>query len=302
MKHPVAGSGQDKEAAARAGTIAGLVDVIICTLAAILANSSVLLADALKTLLEFIAVLLAWLAVRRVNRGANQHFDYGIGKLENLSGLFVGMLMVLCLLLILGNAVRNFLAPAHLTGIGVWIGVADQIIFLGVNSFLYWRSRCAAESTNSPIMAAQTGLLLTRGIANAFILTALALSLALSRYHWALYIDPCASVLVGISILLAAFGTFSSSVYDLLDRTLEEEHQIVILRELATHFDEYEVLHGIRSRRAGSRVYVELFLEFPPQKAVGEVQQVINRITGNLQQKIHNSHVTVSLVDHELPD
>jgi cation diffusion facilitator family transporter len=298
MNPSVAGSGQDKEAAARAGVIAGLVDVLICTAAVILANSAVLLADALKTFLEFIAVLLAWLAVRRINRGGNQNFDYGIGKLENLSGLFVGILMVLCLLIILGNAIRNLLAPAHLTGIGVWIGVADQIIFLGINSVLYWRSRRAAESANSPILAAQTRLLLTRGIANAFILAALVLSMALSRFPWALYIDPISSVLVGLSILAAAFGTFSSSIYDLLDRTLEEEHQIVILRELAAHFDDYEALHGIRSRRAGSQVYVELFLEFAPQKPVGEVQQVINRITAGLQQKIRNSRVTVALVDH----
>lgn len=298
MNHSVASSGQDKEAAARAGVIAGLLDVIICTAAVILANSSVLLADALKTLLEFIAVLLAWLAIRRISRGANQNFDYGIGKLENLSGLFVGILMVLCLLLILGNAIRNLLAPSHLAGIGVWIGVADQIVFLGVNAFLYWRSRRAAGSANSPIMAAQMRLLLTRGIANAFILTALALSMALAHYPWALYIDPVASVLVGLSILAAAFGTFSSSIYDLLDRTLEEEHQIVILRELATHFDDYEALRGVRSRRAGSQVYIEIFLEFAPQKPVGEVQQVINRISASLQQEIHHSHVTVALVDH----
>ena len=298
MTHPVAGTGNDKEAAARAGVIAGLLDVLVCVFAVCAANSSVLLADALKTLLEFVAVLLAWFAIRRINRGANQNFDYGIGKLENLSGLFVAILMVLCLLLILANAIRSFLHPAHLTGIGIWVGVGDQVVFLGVNAFLYWRSRRAAEQANSPIMAAQARLLLTRGIANAFILVALVLSLALAKHSWALYIDPCASVLIGISILLAAFGTFSSSVYDLLDRTLEEKHQLLILRELAGHFDEYEALHGIRSRQAGSQVYVEIFLEFEPQKPVGEVQRVINHITTGLQEKIPNSHVTVALADH----
>ena len=297
MSHLVEGAGGDKESAARAGVIAGLLDLGLSVVAVTTANSSVLLADAFKTLLEFIAILLAWFAIRRINRGANQNFDYVIGKLENLSGLFVAILMILCLLLILGTAIHNFLHPAHLAGAGVWVGVCDQIVFLGINGVLCYRSRRTAAQTNSPVMAAQSRLLLTRGVGNAFILIALVLSLALSQYNWSVYIDPCASLLIGLSILLAAFGTFSSSVYDLLDRTLEEKHQLVILRELAGHFDDYEALHGIRSRQSGSRVYVEIFLEFEPQKPVGEVQRVINHLVESLQTKIPNSHVTVALAD-----
>jgi cation diffusion facilitator family transporter len=262
-----------------------------------MANSAVLLADGLKTLLEFLALLLAWLAIRRINRGANQNFDYGIGKLENLSGLFVGILMILCLLIILGNAIHNFVYPSHVSGAGLWIGVADQIVFLGINSFLCCRSRRAAATESSPAMAAQARLLFSRIAANAFILVALVLSMSLSRFGWAMYIDPCASLLIGVSILLAAFGTFSSSVYDLLDRTLEEKHQFIILRELAGHFDDYEALHGIRSRQAGSQVYVEIFLEFDPQKPAGEVQRIINTITDGIRSKIPNSHVSVALTD-----
>ncbi len=297
MSHLPADTGRDKEAAARVGVIAGLVDVGICVVSVVASNSAVLLADALKTFLEFIALLLSWLAIRRVNRGNAHQFDYGIGKLENLSGLLVGILMILCLLIILGNAIRNFISPAHVAGVGLWVGVADQIIYLGINSFLYWRSRRAAEREHSPAMAAQGRLLVSRAAANAFILLALILSMSLSRYHWAMYLDPCASLLIGVSLLLAAFGTFSSSVYDLLDRTLEEQHQFLILRELAGHFDDYEALHGIRSRRAGNRVYVEIFLEFDPRKTVAEVQHVINQIIQGLQSKIPNSHVSVALAD-----
>ncbi|MBM3858886.1 MAG: cation diffusion facilitator family transporter [Verrucomicrobia bacterium] len=300
MSHLPAGAGQDKEAAARAGAIAGLVDVLICVAAACASNSAVLLADALKTFLEFVAVLLAWLAIRRINRGAHHNFDYGIGKLENLSGLFVGILMMLCLLVILGNAIRNFLSPSHVSGLGLWIGIGDQIIYLGINSYLCYRSRQVAAKDNSPAVAAQGRLLFTRAVANAFILIALVLSISLSRFHWAMYIDPCASLLIGGSILLAAFGIFSSSVYDLLDRTLEEKHQLLILRELAGHFDDYEALHGIRSRHAGGQVYVEIFLEFDPQKSVADVQRAINQITESLQSKIPNSHVSIALADHPI--
>lgn len=300
MSGHIEAAGGNKESAARAGVIAGLLDVGIAVVAVSTANSAVLIADALKTFLEFIAVLLAWLAIRRINRGAGRNFEYGIGKLENLSGLLVAILMILCLLLIVGAAVHDFLHPTHLAGAGIWIGVADQVVFLGINAFLCLRGRRTAAQTNSPAMAAQARLFFTRAVGNGFILLALVLSLALTGYKWSVYIDPCGSLLIGISILLAAFGTFSSSIYDLLDRTLEEKHQFVILRELAGHFDDYEALHGIRSRQSGSQVYIEIFLEFEPTKPVGEVQRIINHLTENLQTKIPNSHVSVALANRPI--
>lgn len=102
-------------------------------------------------------------------------------------------------------------------------------------------------------------LFFTRAFGNVFILLALGLSLLLSGFSWSVYIDPAASLVIAASILISAIGVLSSSFYDLLDRTLEEADQIVILRELAQRFHDYEALHGIRSRRAGDRCSSRFF-------------------------------------------
>jgi len=83
-------------------------------------------------------------------------------------------------------------------------------------------------------------------------------------------------------------------MYDLLDRALEESLQLVILRALASHFHEYEALHGIRSRRTGSNTYIEIFLEFEDERKMSEVQQVIDSIKTDLEQKIQGSHVVIA--------
>ena len=128
-----------------------------------------------------------------------------------------------------------------------------------------------------------------------FILLALVLSKALAGHGWSLYIDPLASLVIAAFILLSALGIFSSSVNDLLDHALEEESQIIILRELVRFIDEYEQLHGIRTRRSGSQVFIDLFLEFSPSRTVAEIQPVINRLTDCLQTSIPGSRVSVSL-------
>jgi len=295
MTMHVEGNGSSKEKALRGLFVAGLVDVCLTTTAFLLSNSSVLLADFLKTGIEFIAITLSWVAIRRINRGGGKTYEYGLGKLENISSLFVALVMLLSFLIITANAVRNIITPGHIGGIGLWVSIGAQIIYSGINGTLYLKNRRLSRESPSPLMDSQTRLFMTRFVGNVFILISLGLSMAFAGQKWAAYIDPAASLVIALSILSATLGIFSSSVYDLLDRTLEEERQIMILAELARHFNDYEELHGIRSRRSGAEVYVEIFLEFDPEKRVSEVQQAIDRLRNSIEKKIQGSRVTIAM-------
>jgi ferrous-iron efflux pump FieF len=297
----VSGSdGTSKEKALRGLFIAGLVDVLLTTTAFLLSNSSVLLADFLKTDIEFIAITLSWVAIRRINRGGGKTYEYGLGKLENISSLFVALVMLISFLIITANAVRNIMHPSHIGGIGLWVSIGAQIVYSGINGSLYLKNKRLSRGSSSPLMDSQTRLFMTRFIGNVFILGSLGLSMAFSGQKWASYIDPAASLVIALSILSATLGIFSSSVYDLLDRTLEEERQIIILAELARYFNDYDELHGIRSRRSGSEVYVEIFLEFDPEKTIAEVQPAVDRLRKSIEEKIKGSRVTIAMTTEEV--
>ena len=287
--------GGDRESSTRTAVIVGGIDMLVTLGAFVAANSAVILADFFKTTLEFSAVFLAWLTIRRLKKGGGHQFDYGVGKLENLSSLIVGLLMVFCLLVIVINAVRSMLHPSHIAGIGVWISVVSQVVYAVINGRLYLQSRRMAREQNSPLMASQAGLFFTKAVGNVFILISLALSALLSSYGWALYIDPVASLVIAGSILVAAMGIFKNSTLDLLDRTLEEHHQIIILRALARHFERYEELREIRSRRAGSHVFVEIILGFAPDLPAAAVEQAARELKAELEKEIPSSRVTIGL-------
>jgi len=288
-------SGDSRAATARNAVIAGLTDTGITLAALLAARSSVILADFFKTSLEFFAVLLAWIVIRRIQKGADPRFQYGVGKLENLSSLFVGVIMIASILIILVNALNNIRHPSHIAGAGVWISLVSQVVYVLINGGLCLKARQLFRKEASPIMASQMRLFASKAFANLFILVSLGLSLTLHAYSWSLFIDPVASLGIALFIFLAATGIFSSSFYDLLDRTLDEGLQIVILRELARHFDSYEALHGIRSRRSGSHVFIEIFLEFHGDKPMSAVQPVIDQLRRGIESQIPHSRVTVGL-------
>lgn len=122
----------------------------------------------------------------------------------------------------------------------------------------------------------------------------LGLSLLLRNQSWAVYIDPAGSIVLLGFLAFSAYGVIATSVYDLLDRTLEDFLQLVILRELTAYFDEYEAIHGIRSRRAGGNAYIEIFLEFNAERRMAEVQKVIDEMRANLEQKIPGSQIVIA--------
>jgi cation diffusion facilitator family transporter len=284
-----------KSQSARNGVIAGFIDLLVTLSALAVASSSVLLADSLKTFLEFVAVLLAWMAMRRIEQGASHHFNYGVDKLENLSSLLIGILMLICLLIIGGNAVLHIIHPSGISGPGVWISMAVQVVYAGVNGRFYLKNKRMAKAQASPLLESQSRLFFTKAFGNVFILLSLISSLALAEYSWSHYIDPLASLIIAASILVSAMGIFSSSVFDLLDKSLEESDQIIIMRELALHFDDFDTLHGIRTRRAGSQAFVDIYLEFAPEKTIAEVQPVIDHLRISLEAAIQGAKVTIGL-------
>ena len=94
-------------------------------------------------------------------------------------------------------------------------------------------------------------------------------------------------------LLHAGYKEISSSLPDLVDTTLEEEYQIVILKELTERFDKYNAFHGVRSRRSGSHILIEISLGFEPEQKMGDVQDFINSLKNSIEKKIPGSIVCV---------
>lgn len=285
----------DKEPATQAAVIAGAVETAVTLVSLLTAESVLLLADFLKTGLEFLAVLLAWLAVRRLARSDGPRHDYGVGKIENLLSLVIAVLMMATVIVITISALSGLLWPAPVAGLGLKITVASLVIYAGINGWLWRRCRAASRAEDSPLMATQAKLFLTKLFGNVFMLAALCSSLWLIDQPWSHCIDPLAALVVAGSILVSALGVFSSSVYHLLDGSLEESDKLAIMGELARHFERYDWLYGVRSRRSGNHVFVEIELGFDAERRVGEVELHIAAIRDSVTQLFRQATVTVSL-------
>jgi len=262
-------------------------------IAAVLSGSIVLFADAVKCANEIIATFFAYLMIRRMAKGGAGAYDYGMGKLETITSVVTGGVMFLSLVIVFLVALYRVAFPEELVHDGVYLGIVLMVIGVSMNSWLWMKNYRFNQREPSPIMDSQWRLFRAKAFADFSVLVALIASMELSAYSWSLYIDPLASFVIAGFLLFSGYRVITSSLPDLLDKTLDEELQMVIVRHLAAFFNDYTALHGVRSRRSGSNVYIEIFLEFDGEKKMCEVQEIINRIKSSLEAHIPKSSVSV---------
>ena len=267
--------------------------------AAILSGSIVLFADAVKCANEILATFFAYLTIRKMAKGGAGVYDYGMGKFETMTSITTGGVMFISLALVFFVAIYRIVIPEPIVHEGAYLGVFLMIVGVSMNTYLWRKNFRLNKKEPSPIMDSQWRLFRTKAFSDFSVLLSLIFSLALSQYAWSLYIDPLASFFIAGVLFFSGARVIRSSLPDLLDRTLDEELQMVIVQHLARFFNDYSALHGVRSRRSGSNVYIEIFLEFDGEKKMCEVQEIIDRIKVSLEAHIPKS--TVSIVPTSTP-
>lgn len=284
-----------KERTALVSLTLDLVLIIPSVIVAIWANSMILYADLLGDLNVFIANVTLWMILRKLRKAVEAQYDYGLGKAENLIGVFGALFVVLSVGFIMYTSVQRLLSPVLLEAEAIRMGALIMFFAMIAYAYLWWRNLQINKTMPSPVTDIQWRVPMSNTLIAGGILVALLATILFRKYRWSVYIDPVLSLAMGLYILYCFFGLIKSSLFDLLDRTLDENYQLLITGELAAFFHEYEYLHGVRSRRTGGKVFIEIFLEFDADRRVGDVQHVIDAMKKSLEEKIENSSVSVSL-------
>jgi ferrous-iron efflux pump FieF len=180
------------------------------------------------------------------------------------------------------------------------VSMVVQVLYGMINSKLCLQNRALARGSRSPVVESQARLFLAKAVANAFILASLGASVFLRGRTWSVYIDPVASLVIAGTILMSAIGVFSASVGDLLDRTLEEADQMRLLRVLAGQFDDYDAFFGTRTRRAGGREFIEVFLGFDDVKTVRIIQESMDRVRHAIEREFPEASVVIVLSNKDV--
>jgi len=134
---------RDSDAGIRAVKIGLMVLTVTAALqiAIVLASGSVaLLADTIHNFSDALTAIPLWIAFSLSRRIATRRYTYGLGRAEDLAGLFVVGVIALSAVVAAVEAVRRLIHPAPLSHLG-WVAAAGLVGFLGNELVALYRIR-----------------------------------------------------------------------------------------------------------------------------------------------------------------
>ncbi len=187
-----------------------LAFVVIEAGAGIFANSLALLTDAAHNLTDVIALGLTWFAVRMTVQPANAQKTYGYHRAGILVALANSTTLVLISLGIFYEAYQRFIHPPEVQStILIGVGLVAVVVNL-VTALLVQRGSQSDLNLRSAFVHLMGDVLSTIGAVIAGVI------IYFTHANW---LDPLASVLIGLLILYNAWGILRDAVDILLEGT-----------------------------------------------------------------------------------
>jgi ferrous-iron efflux pump FieF len=114
----------------------------------------------------------------------------------------------------------------------------------------------------------------------------------------AAWADGIGALFVAGFIMVLAVRMLREGLPDVLDRSVDEAAHLAVLQVLAHHFEAYERFEGVRSRRSGGKVFVELALDFDGRLSLAEAHRRASAIKAHIAREIEGADVAILLSPH----
>lgn len=258
-----------------------------------------LLSDALESTVNLAAALIAFLALAVADRPADRSHAYGHEKAEYFSSGVEGALILVAAIAIIYAAVQRFLDPRPLTDLGAGIGfaLAASGINFGVSRFMLRK----AKHYDSIALEADARHLMTDVWTSAGVVAALAV-VAFAPPRW-LILDPIVAVLVGLNIIRTGADLIRRSMAGLMDSSLPETEIRQVEEAIRASLDPGAAYHGLRTRKSGSRRFVELHITVPGDLCVTRGHDCCERVEAAIERRLPRTSVSTHLEpDDARPD
>jgi cation diffusion facilitator family transporter len=277
-------------------SIAAALATIALKAAAYWVTDSVgLLSDALESLVNLAAAVVALVMIRLAARPPDEEFAYGYSKAEYFASGFEGGLILLAALAIGVAAVQRLMAPRPLEqlGLGLAISAGAALINLAVGMLLI----AAGRRHRSIALEADGQHLMTDVWTSAGVIIAL-LAVAWTNWQW---LDPLIALAVAANILWTGYRLLERSASGLLDRALPGAQRAAVADVLARFEARGVAFHALRTRQAAGRSFLSVHVLVPGDWSVQRGHDLLEEIEADIRRAVPGASVLTHLEPAEDP-
>lgn len=272
---------------------AAIVTLVLKFGAYFLTGSVGLLSDAIESFVNLAAALIAFTAITIASRPADSNHTYGHDKAEYFSSGAEGTLILLAAATIIYSAIHRLLNPAPLENLS--IGVAVALVASAINFGVSRIMLRVARQEDSIALEADAHHLMTDvwtsvGVVGGIILVGIT--------GWQV-LDPLLAIAVGINIIWMGVQLLRRSTAGLMDVTLPGE-EVAVIQTAINHVAGADTpYHALRTRKSGSRRFIDFHLLLPGQTTVQESHDLVTKIESAIELDLPKTYVTIHVEPRE---
>ena len=271
-----------------AGSIAVGLAVLGLKLAAWqLTGSAALFSDAAETVVNVAAALLAFFALRLSAKPADANHPYGHHKVEFLSAVTEGVLIVLAALEIMREAWQAYTHPAPIETplLGMALNGVATLLNLGWALVLIRNGR----RLRSPALQGDGRHLMADVVTSSGILLGVGM-VVLTGIGW---LDPLLAALTAVYILGSGTFLIRELVGGLMDAAPATDVVERIRLLVAEHAAGAIEAHDLRMRHAGPTTFLEFHLVVPGTMTVADAHVICDRVEAALKAEMEGMLITI---------
>jgi cation diffusion facilitator family transporter len=251
---------------------AAVVTIAVKALAYRMTGSVGLLSDAIESVVNLAAAVVALVMIAVSEKPADDEHAYGHSKAEYFSSAIEGGLIVLAAASIAVTAVPRLLHPQPLEnlGLGLAVSLGASLINLAVSLVLL----SAGRRHRSITLEADGKHLMTDVWTSGGVLV----GILLAKLTGWLVLDPLVALAVAANIVWTGYDLMSRSALGLLDTAVPPEQRARIAVVLRRHEADGLRFHSVLTRQAGRRTFVALHVLVPGSWSVRQGHDFLERL------------------------
>jgi ferrous-iron efflux pump FieF len=255
-------------------------------LAWLVTDSVAILTSLVDSGIDALASLVTLVGVRQAAQPADRAHRFGHGKAEPIAALAQAAFVAGSALILASEAIQRLIAPQVVSHAEVGIMVMALAIVLTVGLIAFQRHvirRTGSIAITADRLHYRSDLLMNLAVIVALVLT--------QATGWPFF-DPLFALAIVLLLVHGAHGVGWRALDMLMDRELSQSDRARIEGLAASH-PQSRGVHDLRTRRAGSDVFIELHLELDGRLELARAHAVTDEIEGLIGQAFPEADILI---------
>lgn len=259
------------------GSLVNVVLTVCKIVAGILGRSAAMVADGIHSLSDLMSDVVILIFVHLSSKERDCDHDFGHGKYETLATVIVSLILLVVGAELMAGGVKSIISIANGETVANpgWIALIAAVVSILAKEGIYQATMAVSRKVESQALVANAWHHRSDALSSIGSLLGIGGAMLLGN-KWSM-LDPIASCLISIAIIVIAVKMSIPCIKDLLEASLPEDVEQRII-SLAKSVEGVNDIHELKTRRNGSSKIIDAHIVVDPEISITKAHDIATEV------------------------